>query len=124
MDELWLGEGKVDGSLSPLVRMSDGRTFFPFILWTYGKIEMHFAALSQRPPFDALQLRRDLRDRLNQLPGVEISDDKLAGRPPIPMLTLADGAGRDHFIKTMDWVLDQFHTQDDSVAAAPDPSVF
>ncbi len=34
MDELWVGEGKVDGSLSPLVRMSDGRAFFPFILWT------------------------------------------------------------------------------------------
>lgn len=60
-----------------------------------GKIEMHFAALSQRPPFDALQLRRDLRDRLNQLPGVEISDDKLNSRPPIPMITLADAAARD-----------------------------
>ena len=64
MSGVWMGAGTVDGSLTPVVYMDDGRQFFPFILWTYGTIEIQFAALSRRPPFDRLDLRRELRDRL------------------------------------------------------------
>ncbi len=45
-----MGAGKVDGSLTPVVYMADGRQFFPFILWTYGTIEIQFAALSDAHP--------------------------------------------------------------------------
>ena len=107
MSGVWMGAGKVDGSLTPVVYMADGRQFFPFILWTYGTIEIQFAALSRRPPFDQLDLRRELRDRLDALPNVSIPDEKLDKRPGIPMITLSDPAARQQFIATMEWVLER-----------------
>ena len=105
LSDVWMGAGTVDGSLTPLVHMADGRQFFPFILWTYGTIEIQFAALSRRPPFDRLDLRRELRDRLDALPSVSIPDEKLDKRPGIPMITLSDPAALKQFIATMEWVL-------------------
>lgn len=115
MTGVWLGSGTIDGSLTPVVYMADGRQFFPFILWTYGTIEIQFAALSRRPPFDRMDLRRELRDRLNALPNVSIPDEKLDKRPGIPMTVLSDTAARDEFIATMEWVLEQR----DALAASP-----
>ncbi len=82
MEEVWMGSGKVDGSLAPLVNMEDGRQFFPFLLWTYGTIEIQFAALSVRPPFDHEPHRRELRDRLNAINGVAIPEAAYPLRSP------------------------------------------
>ena len=105
MEDISMGSGKVDGSLTPVVYMADGRQFFPFVLWTYGTIEIQFAALSVRPPFDDAVRRRELRDRLNAIAGVAIADDKLDKRPGIPMHLLTDSAAIDQFIAAMDWAL-------------------
>jgi hypothetical protein len=107
MGDVWMGSGSVDGSLTPLVYMADGRQFFPFVLWTYGTIEMQFAALSRRPPFDRLDLRRELGDRLNGLPGVSIPDEKLDKRPGMPMTALSAPAALEQFIATIEWVLER-----------------
>jgi hypothetical protein len=121
MSEIWMGSGTVDGSLTPVVYMADDRQFFPFLLWTYGTIEIQFNALSRRPPFDGLQVRRELRDRLNALPTVSIPDEKLDKRPGIPMTILSDPAALQQFIKTMDWVLELHDAQPTGpVTVAPD----
>jgi hypothetical protein len=119
MSDTWMGAGKVDGSLAPLVYMSDGRQFFPFILWTYGTIEIQFAALSRRPPFDDADLRRELRDRLEAIPAVAIPDDKLDKRPGIPMSMLSDPAALQRFIDAMEWVLDRRQALEPATQAAP-----
>jgi hypothetical protein len=107
MSDLWMGSGKVDGSLTPVVYMADDRQFFPFILWTYGTVEIQFAALSRRPPFDRLDLRRELRDRLQALGAVSIPDAKLDKRPGIALTALRDPAVLQKFIETMEWVLER-----------------
>ncbi|MEJ7786106.1 MAG: hypothetical protein WKF96_14975 [Solirubrobacteraceae bacterium] len=111
MSDLWMGSGKLDGSLTPVVYMADDRQFFPFILWTYGTVEIQFTALSRRPPFDQLQLRRELRDRLAALAAISIPDEKLDKRPGIPMITLRDPSALQHFIQTMEWALERLDAE-------------
>jgi hypothetical protein len=41
-----------------------------------------------QPPFDALELRKDLLTRLNQIPGVAIPEDSISGRPSLPLSDL------------------------------------
>ncbi len=57
------------------------------------------------PPFDDDDLRRELRDRLQRLPGVAIPDERLTKRPNIP---LDDIVGHvDELLETIAWVFDR-----------------
>ncbi len=83
------GRAMRSGSLTPM-HGPPGAEVFPFIVWTYGRVELQFAALSARPPFDREELRGELARRLNSIPGVEIPESKLTMRPAIELTTLAD----------------------------------
>jgi hypothetical protein len=80
------------------------------MLYTYGRIEMQFQALSRLPPFDRPEMREELQSRLNAIPGVSISPDRLKLRPSFPVSALADSRALQTFFKTMDWVLEEFRT--------------
>jgi hypothetical protein len=54
---------------------------WPAAIYPSGKVEVVFQHLSVRPPFDDVTLREELRQRLNQLPGVDIAAAKIALRP-------------------------------------------
>jgi hypothetical protein len=43
---------------------------WPATLYPGGKFEVVFQQLSVRPPFDDIALREELRQRLNEVPGV------------------------------------------------------
>jgi hypothetical protein len=83
-----------------------GADVFPFIIWTYARVELQFAALSARPPFDNEALRMELARRLHSIPGVQIPLSKLAKRPAIELATLADASALAAFEDTMQWVAD------------------
>ncbi len=89
-----------------------GADVFPFIIWTDARIELQFAALSNRPPFDDEILRRELAVRLNDIQGVNISDARRAMRPAIELRVLAEPAALAAFQEAMLWVVetwDQHH---------------
>ncbi len=80
---------------------------WPATIYPSGKFEIVFQHLSIRTPFDDLTLREELRQRLNQLPGVEIAAAKIALRPGFPLAILADPQVRDALIGHLAWFYQQ-----------------
>ncbi len=101
----WYGRGQHDGSLTP--GTTDGIGCYPFVLYTYGRIEIQFKSLSRRPPFDQLDMRKLLQEKLNAIGGVSIPDERLDSRPSLPLTALEGPAALQAFLDTMRWVFDQ-----------------
>jgi hypothetical protein len=100
------GRGERDASFAPVLT-HNGFKYQPFAVYTYGRLEVHFQYLADRPPFDSELKRRELLDRLNAIPGVSIPADVITRRPSIPLSVLADPAALEPFLRTFDWVLDE-----------------
>jgi hypothetical protein len=73
-------------------------------VWTYGKIEIQFQYLKEQPPFDDLELRLELRRRLNEIPGVSIPDNAITRRPSVPLAIFADPESLAALKDALDWV--------------------
>ncbi|MGE0136017.1 MAG: hypothetical protein AB7L91_09735 [Dehalococcoidia bacterium] len=96
------GRGKQDGSFI-WVLDAHGETYYPMVLWTYGRVEIQFQHLN-RSPFDAFEARRLLLQKLNDVPGVSLSEDVLTRRPSIPLsLFAANPAALAAFKEALDW---------------------
>ncbi|MGC4806736.1 GmrSD restriction endonuclease domain-containing protein [Micromonospora sp. DT233] len=80
---------------------------WPAAIYPSGKFEVVFQHLSIRTPFHDLTLREELRQRLNQLPGVHIDAAKLALRPNFPLTVLADADAREALLDHLRWFYDQ-----------------
>ncbi|MFG3557113.1 hypothetical protein ACGGAQ_22270 [Micromonospora sp. NPDC047557] len=52
-------------------------------------------------------LQEELRQRLNQLPGVDIAAAKIALRPGFPLTVLTDSDARDALLDHLRWFYDQ-----------------
>jgi hypothetical protein len=99
---IWWGKGSKDGSFSPILDYKDEEHFVTSV-WTYGRAEIPFQWMLTRKPFDAEAKRLELRDRLNRIPGVEISTDAISRRPSIPLAVLTDDAALKAFLGVLDW---------------------
>ena len=82
----WWGRGNVYGTFVPVLDVA-GRRHYPIAIWTSGSVGIQFQHMNQ-PPFDAVELRKDLLTRLNQIPGVAIPEDSISGRPSLPLSDL------------------------------------
>jgi hypothetical protein len=80
---------------------------YPFILYTYGKVEIQFLTLLRRPPFDRDEMREELRSRLNAIPGVDLPPDRLARRPTFELKALYAEGALQVFLGAMGWVFDE-----------------
>ncbi|MCX4391278.1 DUF262 domain-containing protein [Micromonospora peucetia] len=80
---------------------------WPAVIYPGGKVEVVFQHLSVRTPFNDVTLREELRQRLNQLPGVNIAAAKLALRPGVPLEVLADADAREALLDHLRWFYDQ-----------------
>ena len=67
---VWWGRGKQDGSMVPVLDVL-GASYFPFSVWTYGRLEINFQYMTNGPFADE-EMRRELLAKLNALPGVRI----------------------------------------------------
>jgi serine/threonine protein kinase len=83
------GGGGSEGSLMP-TREWQGQAYYLATVWTYGKLEIAFEQLRNRPPFDAPDRRRGILSALNQIAGIQIPADAFNRRPSIPLSTLSD----------------------------------
>ncbi len=102
---LWWGKGSQDASFMPMYG-PPGDTYYTFAVYTYARLEIQFQRMN-RPPFDALDRRSELQNRLNQIPGVNIPKDKLTARPAIALTALKDAAALQQFLKVWDWYLNE-----------------
>ncbi|MCP3785334.1 DUF262 domain-containing protein [Micromonospora sp. A3M-1-15] len=76
---------------------------WPATIYPSGKFEVVFQHLTVRPPFDDVTLREELRQRFNQLPGVDIAAAKIALRPGFPLDVLADADAREALLDHLHW---------------------
>jgi hypothetical protein len=100
------GRGKKDGAWLAGYQETP-RYFWPFVLYTYGRVEIQFQHIAKRPPFDDRDLRNELRLKLNTIPGVSIPDETLERRPSIDLLAIRAAEGLKAFTDAMDWAFDQ-----------------
>ncbi|MEU6206184.1 DUF262 domain-containing protein [Micromonospora musae] len=68
---------------------------WPAAIYPSGKFEIVFQHMSVRTPFNDVILREEFRQRLNQLPDVDIAQAKIALRPGFPLTVLADADARE-----------------------------
>lgn len=101
----WSGSGKRDGSLFFKV-VGNGREYWPFALWTYGRLEIQFQTLKTVPPFESEHLRNEFLDRLNRMPGASPPADAIAKRPSIDLLTLQNGTALALLLDALGWAVE------------------
>jgi hypothetical protein len=104
VSRIWWGKGQRTGSFVPVFQ-HNGTDHQLFAVYTYGSVELYFQWYRTRPPFDAEEMRLELIDRLNQIPGVSIPADAITRRPSIPFSTLATEQGTERFLEVFDWFL-------------------
>jgi hypothetical protein len=61
----------------------------------------------RQPPFDAEAKRRELRDRLVQIPGVDIPADAINKWPSFPITALVDDGHLNQFLNVLNWFLQE-----------------
>ena len=103
---VWWGEGTRSGSFIPISEREESRHQL-FAVYTYGRVEIYFQHYIKRPPFDQEAKRRELLERLNTIPGVELPADSLDRRPSFPLELLAPEESFKSFCETFEWFLEQ-----------------
>jgi hypothetical protein len=85
--------------------------YFPLKIRTDGKVEVIFRWLNTRvpkkPPFDDEEKRLELLWRLNEIPGVDISEARINGIPTFPLSALRDEAALNQFLGVLDWFVQE-----------------
>jgi hypothetical protein len=107
--QLWWGRGTTDGSVLPGLRHR-GTEYWLLALRTGTRdayIQVQFAPLSHRPPFDDKARREELRARLNRIPGVQLAPDSVDRYPGISMGIFGEPDARHQLIETLDWVAEE-----------------
>ncbi|KQO65178.1 hypothetical protein ASF23_03440 [Curtobacterium sp. Leaf261] len=80
---------------------------WPFAIYPIsGSVEVVFQHLKTRPPFDDVALRNEFRNRLNAVPGVDLSADRIDKRPSFPIETLTSAASLTMVVDTLRWFVD------------------
>jgi hypothetical protein len=109
LPRFWWGKGKNDGSFYPMLDHND-ETYYPIAIWTYGKIEIQFQWLMNRSAFSDETKRRELLNRLNQIPGVNIPENAITRRPNIFLSTFKDASSLRQLLETLDWVVQEIES--------------
>ncbi len=79
-------------------------------MWTYGRLEVQFQMMQNKPPFDNEAKRLELLRRLNTLPGTSMAADAITRRPRILLTKLQDEAVLKQFLDICDWIIDEVVT--------------
>jgi hypothetical protein len=98
------GMGAIDGGFSPALDHA-GRSYFPFYLWTNGKIELQFYWMSGMRPFDQEDKRLELLRKLNEIPGVELPDSAISRRPAMPLAPFAAPGSLSMLFGVFEWFI-------------------
>jgi len=104
VSRIWYGKGKRSGSLVPAVDI-DTISHWPFAVWTYGKIEIYFQWYKVKPPFESIEKRKKILDKLNEIKGVNIPENKIDKRPSFDIKLLKEKSEFDKFVQIYDWFI-------------------
>jgi hypothetical protein len=103
---LAFGKGRVSGSCYPMLD-HNVEPHWTFALWTYGSAQAHFGRMVDHGPFQDESRRLELANRLNQVPGVEISEESASKYPHIGLQDLGESAALGLFLDAWSWYVDE-----------------
>lgn len=106
MPSIYWGTGRVDGTFIPGLGHS-GIWHQVVGVSTNGGVEIQFQYMKRKPPFDEELQRLDLLRRLNEITNINISEDKISVRPNFYLSVLQDEADLGHFLKVLDWFVEE-----------------
>jgi hypothetical protein len=122
VSHIWWGRGSKEGGIVPTI--VHGKTkHYVCRMATQGWFIFRFDWLSRKPPFSDESLRRDLLKRINEIPGVQFSDDVLTRRTRIPFRVLTNPSAAEKLKETLAWLIEQVKSESASDAAAEEPSM-
>ena len=103
------GKGST-GSFIPLF-LSKNKKHYLLTVLTSGIIEINFQWMLNRHPFQEMEKKRELQEKLNSISGVIIPDDALARRPTIKLSVLTQGDNMSKFLSICDWYVQQIKAE-------------
>jgi hypothetical protein len=84
-----------------------GKPCYLFKVSTKGQVQVWFQYLMHNPPFTDEAVRHAFRERLNEIPGVDVPPDRIKGKPAFPLTVLQNPDGLLAFQKAWEWVMVQ-----------------
>jgi len=107
MPAIWWGRGARSGGFIPGVK-ERGIWHQLIEVWTYGRIEIQFQYMKSRSDvFNDEDARLELLRRLNQVPGVDLSESEIVRRPSILLSLLRDDEVREKFLRVLGWAVQE-----------------
>ena len=100
------GRGKQYGTFSPTLDHK-GTEHKPIQVWTGDYLYIQFGDMQLKPPFDDELKRLEVLRRLNEIPGIKISDRDITKYPSVPLSAFNDDAALNQFLKTFDWFVQE-----------------
>jgi len=106
---LQVGWGKGNGSMGSLyLVLQDRSTSLRFAsIWTYGRAAIEFGNIRKLAPFSNEEKRHELRQRFNEIGGINLSADAVEKWPSFPLAALTDAAALRQFLSALDWYVEQ-----------------
>ncbi|MEZ0396877.1 MAG: hypothetical protein ABWK53_10685 [Anaerolineales bacterium] len=104
------GAGSSDGAFFAMLDL-DEITHYTFAVrtgWKSAYIQLQFAQL--RRPFDTLEQRRELADRIQKATGMRLPNETLKKYPSIKLATLSQDRLQ-NFLQVFDWYIEQCKSQ-------------
>lgn len=109
VDRIWWGEGKKLGSYTAIVEHKEV-SHYPIYVVTNGILYINFYYLKMKPPFDNEDLRRELLRRINEVPGVNISQELIVKGPSISLKILGNRDALEKFLSALTWAVQQIRS--------------
>ena len=107
------GRGAVTGAMTGVLDL-EGNRHYPVWLFSDGVFQIQFQRMADHAPFDSVELRDTMLEKVNKIPGVDLPPDAIDKYPGIRMDVLAKGKAMDQFMAVMEWYVFQVRGVEDS----------
>ena len=81
------------------------RRAWPFTIYPTGRVEVVFQHMMRRPPFDAVELRREFHERLTSIDGLAL-EARLDARPGFDLSLIENESVLDPLIEALAWFIE------------------
>lgn len=105
-DNIWWGEGARTGSFVPNKRIK-GIFYGLFAVCTAGSVEIQFQHIKSKPPFNNIEIRKQLLQKINEALLLDLTIDVIEKRPNIKIEIFEKPGAMDAFFKVTEWFFDQ-----------------
>lgn len=103
---IWWGEGTQRGSFYPMLDHKQ-RQYQVIAVLTTGRGDFELGRLKGYPPFASDEQRLKFLERVNAIPGMNISPDRISGYPSFPLNILKEPQAFDQYIHALDYFIEE-----------------